>query len=149
MPLAADAAIPLGDPMLSVAPDDNVKFPAPLMMLVPVVNVAVLFTVNVEPLFTCNVEPLFVVKLILLDMVPPDEVYVCVPAPLKTMPLVVLVPVSVIVPPVCEKFPPTFIVPTPAPEDKSSVPPLILKLPLTLRVWVVAAPTLTVPPLWT
>lgn len=130
MPLAADAAIPLGDPMLSVAPDDNVKFPAPLMMLVPVVNVAVLFTVNVEPLFTCNVEPLFIVKLIVLDMVPP-EVYVCVPAPLKTIPLVVLEPLSVIVPAVCEKSPATYIVPAALPLDRLQVPPLILKLPPT------------------
>jgi len=126
-------------------------------------RVALLNKVNVpSPLITvpsaaiCRKELLFTVKSIMLFTVPPD-VYVCIPAPLKMIaPLPV--EVSVIVPPVWEKFPAIFnvaiellllIFKVPPVKEKSpsmvtlltAVPPVIVKqddpacvkAPLTVR----------------
>ena len=79
--------MPAGEPIMIPAPDDSVKLPAPLRVLVPMLSVA----------------PLFTVKSMRPEIVPPD-VNAWVPAFLKNTE-VVLLPISCSVPPVIEQSP--------------------------------------------
>lgn len=129
-PVAPDDVIPLGEPMLKVAPLERVNVPALVRTLVPMFNV----------------EPLFTVKLMVLEIVPPDVKF-CVPAFVNLISGTEL-PVSVIVPAVCEKSPLTLNVTPPVFSDMVIVPPVMTKFPARLIFGVpVLAVSVRLPPL--
>lgn len=114
-----DVDIPWVLAVVSVAPELSVKEPElPLRTLVPI----------------SKFEPGLTVKFIVLEIVPPVFVNVCVPLLLKTIAPFEFA-VSVIVPPVIEKFPPIFSVTIlPLLFERFKIPAKIDTSPLIVRV---------------
>src|SRR5438094_7400514 len=89
LPVAPDTLTQFGSPRPSVPPELRVNVPAPLMMLVPQLSVALLLTVKFwpvpteRPLFKVSDAPELTVKLMFAELMAPTDCVNVLLAPVK------------------------------------------------------------------